>query len=82
MADDAGRMAEEAARIRRRGRAGLAVAAVAIAALGLGGPLMIAATGDPTPVLPYYPFGWAVAIGGLAWWLASWRAAFRKAREE
>jgi hypothetical protein len=82
VADEAERIAEEAARIRRRGRAGLGVAAVAITGLGLGGPVMIATTGDPSPVLPYYPFGWAVAIGGIGYWLASWRAAFRKARED
>ncbi|SEA14817.1 hypothetical protein [Rubrimonas cliftonensis] len=70
----------EAKRVRARGMAGLGVAAVAIAALGLGGPAMLAATGDPSPVLPYYPFGWAIAIGGWLYWLRSWRAARRSER--
>ena len=65
--------------MRARGLLGLAVAAVAITGLGLGGPLMLVATGDPSPVLPYYPFGWAVAIGGWLYWLLSWRAAGRAA---
>ncbi len=68
---------DEARRTRARGAAGLAVSAVAITALGLGGPLMLVATGDPSPVLPYYPFGWAIAIGGWLYWLRSWRAATR-----
>jgi len=70
---------EKARRLRARGLIGLAVAAVAISALGLGGPLMLVATGDPSPVLPYYPLGWAVAIGGWLYWLLSWRAAGRAA---
>ena len=70
---------EKARRLRARGLIGLAVAAVAISALGLGGPLMLVATGDPSPVLPYYPFGWALAIGGWLYWLLSWRAAGRAA---
>lgn len=67
----------EAKRLRARGLVGLGIAGVAIAALGLGGPLMLVAIGDPSPVLPYYPFGWAVAIGGWLWWLRAWRASRR-----
>lgn len=48
---------DEARRVRRRGAVGLAIAAAAISALGLGGPLMLAFAGDPSPVLPYYPAG-------------------------
>lgn len=72
---------EQARRIRARGLLGLLVAAVAISALGLGGPLMLVATGDPSPVLPWYPLGWAIAIGGWLYWLWSWRAA-KKGRED
>ena len=72
---------QEAAAIRRRGRIGLALTAVMITLLGLGGPVMIAVSGDPSPVLPYYPVGWAVAIGGVIYWLTAWRAARRRARE-
>jgi len=41
---------------------------------------MLVATGDPSPVLPYYPFGWAVAIGGWLYWLFMWRSAGRMVR--
>lgn len=68
---------DELRAVRRRGRIGLLVAAAAISALGLGGPVMLVATGDPSPVLPYYPFGWAVAIGGWLFWLTCWRRARR-----
>ncbi len=72
--------AEKARRMRARGLLGLAAAAVAITGLGLGGPLMLVATGDPSPVLPYYPLGWAVAIGGWLYWLFMWRSAGRMVR--
>lgn len=62
---------------RRKGLAGLCVAALAVAGMGLGGPLMLVATGDPSPALPYYPLGWAAAIGGWLYWLRCWRAATR-----
>jgi hypothetical protein len=67
----------EARRMRASGRVGLLVAATMITLLGLGGPVMLAVTGDPSPVLPYYPFGWAAAIGGWLWWLRAWRAGRR-----
>lgn len=72
--------ADKARRLRARGLIGLGVAAVAITGLGLAGPLMLVATGDPSPVLPYYPLGWAAAIGGWLYWLFAWRAAGRLAR--
>jgi hypothetical protein len=68
---------EQARRIRRSGSAGLAVAAAAITVLGLAGPLMLATRGDAGGVLPFYPFGWAIAIGGWLWWLRARRAAAR-----
>jgi 4-amino-4-deoxy-L-arabinose transferase-like glycosyltransferase len=63
---------------RRRGRIGLGVAAVAISVLGLAGPVMLAVTGDPSPVLPYYPLGWVIAIAGWLVWLTSWRRVRRQ----
>lgn len=67
----------EAARVRARGRVGLGVAATSISVLGLAGPLMLLTTGDASPVAPFYPFGWLIAIGGLVYWLRAWRAATR-----
>ena len=75
-------MEDEAGRIRRKGRAGLVVAAVCVTVLGLGGPIMIAVQDDPSPVLPFYPVLWAIAIGGILYWLSAFRRAMRKAREE
>lgn len=66
-----------AAVLRRRGAVGLGVAAAAVSALGLTGPLLLATTGDPSPALPFYPLGWAVALGGWLYWLRSWRAGRR-----
>ncbi len=60
--------------IRRRGRIALGTAAVAITALSLGGPLMLVLTGDPSPLLPYYPLGWAIAIASWLYWLRCWRS--------
>ncbi|MGF1660458.1 MAG: hypothetical protein ACFCUS_13605 [Rubrimonas sp.] len=70
-------MDERARRLKRRGGIALGVAAVMISALGLAGPLMLATTGDPEPVLAWYPLGWAVAIGAILVWLRSWRASHR-----
>ncbi len=74
-------MAKKAERIKRRGTIALVIAAIMISALGLAGPLMLAITGDPSPVLPYYPFGWAIAIGAWLVWLFSWRASRAASRE-
>lgn len=70
-------MDDKARRIKRRGALALGVAAVMISALGLGGPLMLATTGDAEPLLAWYPLGWAIAIGALLVWLRSWRASHR-----
>jgi hypothetical protein len=54
---------------RRRGRAALALAAFIVSLLGLGGPVMLATTGDASGVLPWYPLGWAAAILSFLYWL-------------
>lgn len=74
MDDDAAR----AARIKRRGTLALLLAAAMVSVLGLAGPLMLATTGDPAPVLAWYPLGWAIAIGAGLYWLSAWRASRRR----
>ena len=75
-------MEEEHRRLRRRGRIGLIVTAAMITLLGLGGPIAIAVAGDPSPILAYYPVGWAVAIGGILYWLRAFRAAGKEERRK
>ena len=69
---------DESARLRARGRIGLRVAAVAFAVLGLGGPVLLAASGDSEVLAPFYPVGWLIVIGGLLFWLRCWRVATRR----
>ena len=57
---------------RRARRLPLIAAAIAFTAIGLTGPLMLAAEIDPSPYLWFIASLWLVVIGGL--WL--WRRSF------
>lgn len=66
-------------RARRRGAAGLVVAAVAFTVIALAGPLMLAWDMPLDPLIPFVPVLWAIVIVGYVVWFRTW-ARMRRGR--